>query len=190
MQRLRGAGYYVGFAILVAHVTELILASYPARLSSPSWRITFVGGTANTVFLSMLVMFLLTAIAVIAADRRVTYVITALSAMAGIILLGMSGMFALDALQMRNQVRQSLAERYDYTAGWVLVRMLIASLGFLILTVATFRTARSLRPDTSRVSNKGSNLIVGGVGSPRSEKPVPTLSAEKPVAAQVSDGEQ
>jgi hypothetical protein len=183
MQKLRFAGYYVGIAVLIAQVTELLLASYPARLSSPSWRITFVGGTANTVFMTLLVLFILTAIAVIAADRRITFVISTLAALAALVFLGMSGMFALDALQMRNQVRQSLAERYDFSAAWVLVRMLIGVGGFLILSVTAFRSARAIRAQVARGSTKGGNLIMGGVGTARPEKPINTPPAEKPVAA-------
>jgi hypothetical protein len=169
MHRLRGAGYYIGIVVLVAQMTEVVLVALPPRVHSPSWRITFVSNAANTVFMTLLVMFIMTAIAVIANDRRVTFVLAWLSAVAALLFLGFSGIFALDALQMRNEVRQQLAARYDYASAWVLTRGLIGSVGFVILAVAAIRSARGMRTE-SRAAPQGGKLIVGAMPAPRVEK--------------------
>lgn len=175
MNRLRFAGYYVGLAVLLSQVIDLVLGTWPARIHSPSWRITFAGGAANTVFVTLLVMFIVTSIAVIAADRRFAFVMATLSALAGITYLVLSGMFALDAIQMRNQVQQALSGRYDFASAWALVRMLIGVGGFVILCVAAFRSAGAIkRVDTARPTAKGPGYIVGGLSAPRAEKPVET----------------
>jgi hypothetical protein len=172
MNRLRVAGYYIGIVVLVAQVTELVLAAWPARIHSPSWRITFVGGAANTVFMTLLVMFIMTSIAVVAVDRRFAFVMATLSALAAVTFLVLSGVFALDAIQMRNQVRQALADRYDFASAWVFARQIIGAVGFGILSVAAFRSARAIKPDAARPTPKGTGFIVGGLSAPRVEKPV------------------
>jgi hypothetical protein len=167
VRRLRGAGYYIGIIVLIAHVTEMILGAWPPRLGSPSWRIGFASSAATTVFMSLLIMFIMITIAVVSGDRRTAIVLAGLSALAAALFVGMSGMFALDALQMRNQVRQQLAERYDYTSAWVLARQLMGAIGFVVLTVAAFRSVRGMRVEApARTGAKGSGLIMGGVSAP------------------------
>jgi hypothetical protein len=77
-------------------------------------------------------------------------------------------MFALDALQMRNQVRQPVAGQYDYSAAWVLGRELVGIGGFLLLTIAALRGARSLKAQAPRSASR--ELVVGAMASPRTEK--------------------
>jgi hypothetical protein len=177
MRRLRFAGYYVGIVVLMAQVTEIILTAWPARVHSPTWRIAFVGGAARTVFLMLLVMFILTVVAVVAADRRFAFVLAALSVIAGVTFLVLSGVFALDAVQMRNQVRQPLADQYDFASAWVFIRQIIGVIGFAVLGMGAYRSARAIRLEARRATPKSTGLVVGGLSAPRVEKPVETPGA-------------
>jgi hypothetical protein len=169
VRRLRVAGYYVGSVILIAHVAELFLYTWPARVHSPTWRLSFVGATANTVFMTLLVLFILVSISVFAADRRVAFALAGVTALGGLLFVGLTGMFVLDALQMRNQVRQPVAGQYDYSAAWVFGRELVGVGGFFLLTVAALRSARGLQAQVTR-SQRNSALIVGAMPTPRTEK--------------------
>jgi hypothetical protein len=166
-RRLRVAGYYVGSVILIAHVAELFLYTWPARIHSPTWRLSFVGATANTVFMTLLVLFILVSISVIAGDRRVAFALAGLTALYGLLFVALSGMFVLDALQMRNQVRQPVAGQYDYSAAWVFGRELVGIGGFFLLTVAALRGARALKGQVPQLPR---NLIVAAMPSPRTDK--------------------
>jgi hypothetical protein len=173
MSRLRSAGYYIGVAVLLAQVIDILLAAFPWRVHAPTWRIAFITSTASVSFTALLTMFILTTIAVVASDRRIAFVLAALSAMIAIGFLGLAGTFALDALQMRNQVRQQMAAQYDYASTWVLARELIAMVGFIVLSIGAFRGARAMRPDEGKVAQqRASNLIVGGLPT-RGEKAPP-----------------
>jgi hypothetical protein len=169
VSRLRGAGYYVGIVVLISQIVQTIVSMWPVRVHSATWRIMFVGAIANSLFMILLITFIMAAIAVVAGDRRTTFVIAGLSALVSIVLVGLMGMLTLDVLQMRNLVQQQVAGQYDVATAWALSRQALAVVGFLIMTVTTFRSARGMKTEPVRAT-KGSHLIVGGVGGPRTEK--------------------
>lgn len=161
-RRLRGAGYFIAMATIVVQLTEVILRAWPFRLDSPAWRISLVSSTTSVVLTLLLMTFVLLAIALFAGDRRWSFIFSGFAALAAVGLFVVSGVFGLDALQMRNQVQVSVWRQYEITSLWTLIRVLMGVAGFVMLAMAGLRGARAMERPTARRPKKGGTLIVEG----------------------------
>jgi hypothetical protein len=170
-QFVRGAGYFVAFTTLFTQLAELMLRSWPIRIHSPAWRLGFVGGMSGLVMAALLMLLVAFAIATFADDRLTTVIVSALSFVSAVMYVFAAGMFGLDVLQMRNQVRMSVAQQYDVTTAWLLVRVLLGAAGFLILAIAALKSVRAAEKMAPRRTPVTGNLIVG-TGRPPT---VPTI---------------
>jgi branched-subunit amino acid transport protein AzlD len=158
---VRGAGYFVAFTTLATELVELILRSWPFRIHSPAWRLGFVGGMSGVVMAALLMLLVVFAIANFADDRITTLIVSAISFVSAVIYVFAAGMFGLDVLQMRNQVQMSVAQQYDVTSAWMLIRVLLGVVGFLILAIATLRSVQAAKKVAPRRTPTGGNFIVG-----------------------------
>ena len=158
--RLRRAGYFIVLATIFVQCTEVILRAWPFRLHSPAWRISFVSSTTNVVLTVLLMTFVLMAIAILAGDRRLSLLFSGFAALAALSLFVLSGLFVLDALEMRNQIQVSVSRQYDITSLWALIRVLMGVAGFLMLAMAGLRSAIATGRQTARQTKKGRTLIV------------------------------
>jgi len=170
-QFVRGAGYFVAFTTLVTQFVELMLRSWPVRIHSAAWRLGFVGGMSGLVMVTLLMLLVAFAIANFADDRLTTVIVSALSFVSAVVYVFAGGMFGLDVLEMRNQVQMSVAQQYDVTSAWVLVRLLLGVAGFLILAIAALKSMRAAEKLAPRRTPVSGNLIVG-TGRPPT---VPTI---------------
>jgi len=109
--------------MIVMPLLELYIRAAPFRIHSPAWRLSLVGNISGAISAPILGLFLMFAIAVVAEDKGVTYLVSSLSGLAAVACLGVTGLFALDALQMRNQVQASLAESYGLTSSWIAAKV-------------------------------------------------------------------
>ena len=152
----------MGMMIVMSTVDVLVRAT-PMRIHSPAWRLGAVGSGANVVGTPLLALFITLAIALLAEDRVVAYLVGAVSALFAVLCLAAVGIFALDALQMQGQVQPSLAQQYGLASVWLGIRLTIAILIFLVLALSAFRAARSVRRETARrgAAPAAGSLVVG-----------------------------
>jgi hypothetical protein len=65
----------------------------------------------------------------------------------------------------------SLSHQYDLASYWLVIRVLIAALVFIVIGVSAFRVGKTVRRDAGRPTVKGGSPLV--VGSSRSGSPSP-----------------
>src|SRR5689334_2772350 len=102
-RRLRVPGYVVMALMIIQPLLELYIRSSPFRIHSPAWRLSLVGNISGAISAPILGLFLMLVIAVAAEDKGVAYLVSSLSAVAAVFCLAVTGLFALDALQMKSQ---------------------------------------------------------------------------------------
>ena len=168
-RQLRGAGYLIAIATIFVQLTEVVLRLWPYRFSSAAWRLTLVSTITSTVLTLLLMTFIIIAIAIFAGDRPVTLVFGGFSVIAAITFFVLSGMFILDAVQLRNQVQIAVARQYDITSVWTLSRALIGLAGFTMLSVAGLRSGITMGRQAARQTHKGAGTLI--VGSPAGATP-------------------
>ena len=72
------------------------------------------------------------------------FVVSVLSALTAVFCVVAVGAFALDVLQVKNEVQASLADKYDVGSIWVILRLVIATVLLLVLAVSAWRTAKGI----------------------------------------------
>jgi len=152
----------VAFATILTQIIEVVLRSSPMQIHSPAWRLSFIGNSSGIVLNFLMMMFLILAIASFSRDRGLALVMCGLSISAALLYLLSSGVLALDALQMRNQVQMSVAKQFDVTSGWTFVRQLVGAAGFTLLAIAAWRVYRTAHAPGARSVRKD-DFLVGGV---------------------------
>jgi hypothetical protein len=159
--RIRAAGYLIMGFTVITPLVELIIRSAPARIHSPAWRLGLIGAAAGQIPAALVALFVIFVIAAAAEDRGVSYAVSSLSIIAAAMCLLATGVFALDALQMRGLAQSSLADNYDAGSIWVTVRLAVLVLSFVVLAVSAFRVAGSSRRVASPQAPKKSGVLVG-----------------------------
>ena len=171
-RRLRLPGYIVVGYMAIGSLLDVIVSTQPAQIHDVRWRLavsTLLTGATGTELLGA-VLFL--ALAVALADGVAMWVGFALSLLLGLAYIGLGGIFALDSLQMRGQVRPDMLSRYSLSLVWTLARILFTGVALLIIAGAFLRAARALARVLDRgATSPGSTLVVGahttsGVSAP------------------------
>ena len=164
--QLRRAGYFIAFLTIFILVAEVLLRAWPFRLGSSAWRLGIASSVSSIVPTLLLMAFVLIAMAIFAGSRRLSITFSGLAFFAAICFLALFGAFVLDTLELRNQVRVSATRQYDITAAWTLIRVLVGLVGFVMLGVASLRSAIAARQQTARQTQKGGTLIAGSTPTP------------------------
>jgi len=154
----------------IVQLIDVVIRSMPFRVESPAWRLGVVGLAANAVGTPMLAFLIILAIAVVTGDRRTVKIIAALSAIGAVLCLLATGLFGLDALQMKSTVQAGLSRQYDIASFWLAARVLIAAGIFLVYAISAVRVAKAVRRDSPRSGVKGAGSLVVGINSPASSQ--------------------
>jgi len=171
-RRLRLPGYIVVGYMTIGSLLDVIVSTQPSQIHDVRWRLavsTLLTGATGTELLGAV---LLLALAVALADGVAMWVGFALSLLLGLAYIGLGGIFALDSLQMRGQVRPDMLSRYNLSLVWTLARIVFTGVVLLIIAGAFLRAARALARVLDRgATSPGSTLVVGahttaGVSAP------------------------
>ena len=142
-RRLRAPGYLIMGTLILMQLIEIVVRSSPFRTHSPTWRLGFIGSAAGAVGTPLFGLLIILAIAVATDDRAAAYAVSLASWLAMALCIAALGVFALDVLQVKNDVGSSLAGQYDVGSSWVAIRMVVAVVLFVVLGVSAWRAAKS-----------------------------------------------
>ncbi len=143
-RRLRIVGYLFMATLLSMQLIDLGVRAWPFRFHSPAWRLSLIGTSVGAMAGQLLALFAIFAIALLAEDRGAAFVVAVVSALAAVFCVIALGSFSLDALQIKNEVQASLTDKYDVGSIWVIVKLAIGTVLLLVLSVASWRTAKGI----------------------------------------------
>jgi len=164
LRTLRSAGYLIAAMMIVLPLVDVIARTTPYRIHSPAWRLELVNLASNSVGTGILGLLLMLGIAAASGDRGVAFFAAGLSGVATVGWVGLTGVFALDALEMRGQPDANATNQYDAVTIWLAIRVLIAIVMLLALAVSGFRAAKVIRREFARTPSKGNPALVVGTG--------------------------
>lgn len=171
-RRLRAPGYLIMGTLIVLQLIEIEVRSWPFRVHSPTWRLSLVGTIAGSLGTPLFGLLIILAIAVALDDRAAAYTVSIVSWLAMAACVVAVGVFGLDVLQVKGDVGSSLAGQYDVGSGWVVARMLVAAILFIVLAVSAWRAAKSAGRHRSLQEPVGRNSLL--VTPVRAASPVST----------------
>jgi len=140
---------------------EIAVAAWPFRIHDVGWRLAIAGAMSGGAGTALLALFFALIIAVVSDDRGVVWLVSIICAVAALCCIIGGGVFALDALQMKGQIKPELVSRYDAALVWGLIKIVLAGIVFVGVAISSFRTAIGLGR-TAAVSGKGASMLVTG----------------------------
>jgi hypothetical protein len=152
-------------SMIIQPLLELYIRASPFRIHSPAWRLSLLGNASGAVSAPILGLFFMFAIAVAAEDKGVSYAVSSISGLAAVLCLAATGLFALDALQMKNQVAANMSESYGLASAWIAAKLIISIIVFAALSFSALKAAQATRRSVSPSSGK-SSVLVGAAGRP------------------------
>jgi hypothetical protein len=133
------------------------------RPSSIQWRLGLIASGAAAGSIVLLAFLVALAIAAAMEDQVAAYILAIMSIVAAVLCLLAVGVFSLDALQVKGQVLASVSSAYTNASVWVIVKLVLSTIIFLVLALSAFRAARAMsRGAAARtpVSNRAP-MVVG-----------------------------
>ncbi|MGE5100660.1 MAG: hypothetical protein ACM3SX_11795, partial [Deltaproteobacteria bacterium] len=91
--------------------------------------------------------------------RGVVWFVSIICIIAALFCIIGGGIFALDALQMKGQVKPELVSRYDAALVWGLTKIILAGIVFIGVAISAFRTGIGMGR-AAVVSGKGASMLV------------------------------
>ena len=186
-RRLRLPAYIVLGYMTIGSVFDILISAQPAIIHDIRWRLgvsTLLTGASGTELLGA-VLFL--GLALLAADEVALWVGFALSLLIGVGYLVVSGIFTLDSLQMRGQVKPDMLDRYNLGLAWTAFRLIFTGVVFFVISGAFMRAARNFRrvADRAGIKPAATPLVVGAQAAPGLGTPNPRPNIERPKAPTV-----
>lgn len=183
-RRLRLPTYIVLGYMTIGSVFDILISAQPATIHDIRWRLgvsTLLTGASGTELLGAL-LFL--GLAVLAADEIALWVGFGLSLLIGLGYLAASGIFTLDSLQMRGQIKPDMLDRYNLGLAWTLIRLAFTGVVLFVIAGAFVRAARNLRRVVDRNGMKpvATPLVIGTQATPGLSTPSPRPNIERPKA--------
>ena len=160
--------------LILLQLIEIEVRSWPFRAHSPTWRLSLIGTIAGSLGTPLFGLLIILAIAVATDDRAAAYTVSFVSWLSAAACAAGIAVFALDVLQVKNDVASPLAGQYDVGSSWVAVRMSVAVLLFVVLAVSAWRAAKSAERHRALQEPIGRSALL--------VSPVRPASAVSPVA--------
>jgi hypothetical protein len=142
---LLAAAYLVAALMIVMPMLEVGLSVWPVRAGQTSWRFGTVGLLSQAVMTPLLGILLLTGLALALGQRRLLLVTSILTAVLGLKLLAIVPLFALDAIQMRVQVRPDAHRAFDLSALLAAIKLMAVLVVSILVAVGTWKARKQLR---------------------------------------------
>lgn len=160
LRRLRKSAYFLAVLLFVLPVGEIITTAWPFLLGQPVWRFS-IGGMAGASSATMLVgLFFALSIAMVSEDRWAAILTAVAASVSAIVYLGGAALFFLDAVQLTSNFAAQDPLKYRVTASWILVKMALSGVAFVIVAVGAIRAVGAMRRSKLRTADAGP-LIVG-----------------------------
>jgi hypothetical protein len=147
--------------LTVLPIIELIATAWPPQLHLAAWRFSIVGVAGATAITTLIGLFFVFVIALIAGDKGVLWLVSGVCGAAAVFCLGAAGMFPLDMLQMRSQVPPEAMMRYNAASLVALLKVIFACVTYAVLAISAYRAAASGATSASDRSPAASRLVIG-----------------------------
>jgi hypothetical protein len=142
---LMAALYAVAALMIIVPLLEVVLSVWPLRLNQTSWRFGTFGLLSQTIMTPLLGLLLLVIATVLIGYWRALQAIAVLAALAALFLLIGLPLFALDAVQMRAQVRPQAMRAYDLSATMAALKLTATFFIAVFIALGSWKAARENR---------------------------------------------
>jgi hypothetical protein len=142
-QRLAAPLYFIALLLIVTPLIDLALNIAPFRFGEIRWRYGTAGLLSGFLLTPLLGAVVATAAAMMLGQARMVRVIALVNLAAAVLLLGVAGLFVLDALQLRGFTPPDELGIFDISVLKAGAKHLSTAIALLWLGAAGLRTVRA-----------------------------------------------
>ncbi|HEY0674258.1 MAG TPA: hypothetical protein VGD27_18435 [Longimicrobiales bacterium] len=136
--------YAVAALMIVLPLLEVVLSVWPLRYGQTSWRFGSIGLMSQAIMTPLLGMTLLVGTAVALDHRRTLLAISGFALLITLLLLVIVPTFALDAVQMRAQVRPTAHRAFDFSALLAAIKLFFTLVIALLVALGAWRAQKQM----------------------------------------------
>lgn len=148
-------GYCIAAFLIIVPFMDTIISTMPLSPTIVGWRFGTLGLLANAFMTPLVGLFILLALAAALDQRRVLRVLAVLSVVAAVFVLGGLGLFVLDTVQMRSQVRPEAKTTFDRATVVAMAKYLFTTVVLAMVGIkgwyATRGSGRASAPVDSQI---------------------------------------
>lgn len=160
LRLIAGALILTGVLLVLTTGVDYLAGIWPYRPSAVEWRYGSVGLAGGFLLTPLLGVALLLLAGAIGGSRLALWATFLVAVTITIALVVLSGLFVLDALQVRASVAAEMKGPFLFGVGKALFKLLTGALGFLMLGIAARHVLRSVASLPQGPKGKGT-LVVG-----------------------------
>ncbi len=162
--------YLTGLGLILVPAVEFVLTASPVSPTILSWRYGAIGLFSRAVVVPTAGVVVIFGTAVLLEHQWVRRAAWVVGFAGGALLLLVVGLFTLDVLQFRHQVRTQALAAFDAANALALLKLLTAMAVLLSVGVSGLRTARHTRASRR---NTGSVPLIAGREREHAPTPAP-----------------
>ena len=147
---LTAAAYLVALTLIILPLVEVTMSVWPLRFGETAWRYGTFGLLSQAATTPIVGAIMLFATAYALGHRRTLLFSGIMAAVVALALLIGLPVFALDAVQMRTQVRAQTMRAFDLSSVLATIKLSILFAVFLLLAVGSIKATRGRRPERVR----------------------------------------
>ncbi len=151
--------YLTGLLIIVFPLLEFVLTVWPPSPGVLSWRFGTAGLLGRSIMTPMVGLAIVLATATFLGHSGVQRAVMVLGFAGTAVLLLVAGLFALDLVQFRAQVRAGAKTAYDVSSVVTLLKFLAAAVVLLAFGLSGLRSLRHKRAEERR--HAGAAPLIG-----------------------------
>lgn len=136
MRRIALPAYLVAFLVFLFPLLDTALSVWPPQPGEVAWRFGAAGFFSRALMTPLLGILIAFAVALYLDHRRVLQAIAIASAAAVVAIIGVMGIFMLDALEMRSKVVAGREFAFDVASGVALLKYgagMLVALAFAVV---------------------------------------------------------
>lgn len=154
--------YLLALFLLVQPVLEVLSNTWPPRLNEVGWRFGAAGLGYNLLGTVVIAVLIAAGAAALLGHRRMLRTVSVIGLVLAALLLMSLGGFALDALQLRPQLRIDVKHSFNLAVGRAALAAILAAIALILIGVAGVRASRRpAREAASHPRAAGEGLVVG-----------------------------
>lgn len=145
-----GPAYAVAFLLVFFPLLDTALSVWPLKPGDVLWRFGAVGLLSRSLMTPILGLLVAFSVAYLREQPRVVRTLSVLSGVTAIAIVLATGVFILDALQMRVQVQPGARSGFDMATAAALVKYALGALVLMGFAVAAWRASGRVALDQRR----------------------------------------
>lgn len=170
--------------MIVMPLGETLLSIWPLRMGEAAWRFGAAGLFSRALMTPLLGLVLLWVIAFLLGHRRAVITTAVVAALGALVLALAEGMFVLDAVQMRAQVREEAKLAFDLASLLALFKIGMSFLVASVLAWGSWKMTRGVHGVRAPRENRSAALMRDRLQRQEAEAPLAAAASPQATSTQ------